>query len=112
MEITGTQIIICTNRHVLSSNKKADIYFHEGSFAEGTVIGRDSNIDIALISVELEDISRELLDTLMTVHVDAEYWKNLGNEEHISLCMRTINEKGKVWRDRLRCDPDQDIRFL
>ena len=100
LEITDTQIIICTNRHVVSSHKKADIYFHEGSFAEGTVIGRDSNIDIALVSVELEDISRELLDTLMTVHVDAEYWKNLGNEEHISVCMRTINEKGKVWRDR------------
>lgn len=100
LEITDTQMVICTNRHVVGSFKKADIYFHEGSFAEGTVVDRDSKIDIALITVELAHISQELLDTLMTVHVDFEYWKSLGNEEHISVCMRTINEKGKVWRDR------------
>lgn len=100
LEITDTQIVICTNRHVVGSNKKADIYFHEGSHAVATVVDRDSDIDIALLTVELADINEELLDTLMTVHVDTEYWKSLDNEADISVCMRTINDNGKVWRDR------------
>lgn len=100
IEINEQELIICTNQHVLTSFKNPTIYFHDGSSVKGKVAGTDYDQDIGFVTVSLEEVPEELLDTLQTVHINRTYWEELGNEDGISLCMRTIDEDGEVWRDR------------
>lgn len=99
IEITDEYVLVCTNQHVVKKKEVVTVHFHEGSVAEGEVLGRNSNRDIALVKVDRADISEELMDTLKTVHINKSYWDGLTTEK-VSLVMRTINENGTVWRDR------------
>lgn len=100
LEITDEYVLVCTNRHVVKDKETVEICFHEGSKETGTVVAGDKTLDIALVEVKREDISEELMNTLMTVHIDMSYWESLENEEPISLCFRTLNENGSIWRDK------------
>ena len=100
LEITDEYVLVCTNQHVVKSKETVEICFHEGSKETGTVVARDKTLDIALVEVKRSDISEELMDTLMTVHIDVDYWESLKNEEPLSLCFRTLNENGSIWRDK------------
>lgn len=98
--ITEEDVIICTNQHVTHSDKKLDVYFHDGSGYEGEVVAKNYNHDIAFLKVPISDIAPEVFETLRSVHINKGYWEELDNDENISICIRTINEQGKVWRDR------------
>lgn len=100
LEITDEYVLVCTNYHVVKKKEEVQISFHEGSKETGKVVARDSTLDIALVEVKREDISEELMDTLITVHIDMAYWESLENEEPISLCFRTLNENGTIWQDK------------
>lgn len=100
IEITDDSVIICTNQHVTTNKKTVEVYFHNGFHAQGNVVAAEVKIDTAFVEVPFNNITQELLDSLMTVHIDMEYWESLENQEPLTLCVRTINEKGSVWRDR------------
>lgn len=100
IEITDEYILLCTNQHVVKSQKEVVVYFHEGTSTVGETLGTDKEIDIALVKVPIENVSEELLDTLKTVHINKAYWEELDEDEQISICMRCINSDGSVWRDR------------
>lgn len=100
LEITDQYVLVCTNYHVVKKQEEVQIAFHEGSKESGKVVARDSTLDIALVEVKREDISEELMDTLVTVHIDMAYWESLENTEPISLCFRTLNENGTIWQDK------------
>lgn len=100
LEINEEYVLVCTNYHVVKKREEAEISFHEGSKATGTVVARDSTLDIALIEVKREDISEELTDTLATVHINMAYWESLENTEPISLCFRALNENGTIWKEK------------
>ena len=101
IEITDDAVIICTNQHVVTKRETLDIFFHNGFHTQGNVVAGEERLDIGFVEVPLDDITPELLDSLFTVHIDTEYWNSLENREPISLCMRTLNEDGSVWRDRI-----------
>ncbi len=100
LEITDEYVLVCTNYHVVKKKEEVQISFHEGSKETGKVVAKDSTLDIALVEVKREDISEELMDTLITVHIDMAYWERLENEEPLSLCFRTLNENGTIWKDK------------
>lgn len=104
-EITENDIVLCTNHHVIGMEDHVDVYFHDGTKAEGTVIANSqeniSEKDFALISVARDDVSEDVLDTLYTVHINKEYWNKLPNENDFQIGIRCIEEKGHVWIDRV-----------
>jgi len=99
IEITEEYVLLCTNQHVVKRQEDVYVYFHEGTMLGGTVVGRDSGKDIALVKVPRENIPGDLMDTLKTVHINKSYWDGLSTEK-VSLVMRTLNEDGTVWRDK------------
>lgn len=100
IRITPEEVIICTNQHVTHSDKTMEVYFHDGSRYTAELIAKDYDRDMAFLKVPATEIEAELFDTLRSVHIDEGYWKNLSDTEAISLCIRTINESGSIWRDR------------
>ncbi len=104
VEINDEEIIICTNAHVVSGYDTWDIYFHDGSKLQGTVIDMLGSpcyeTDIAFVRVDRSKASEELMDTLKTVHISRKYWEELDNREQLDLGIRCIVEKGKVWINR------------
>ena len=100
IRITDEDVILCTNQHVTHSDKKMDVFFHDGSRYEAELVSKDYDKDMAFLKVPISDIDAEVFDTLRTVHIDEGYWKNLKDTDQGSICIRTINENGKVWRDR------------
>ncbi len=101
LEINEQEIILCTNQHVVEDFVKADIIFHEGTRLQGELAGSVYDQDIAFFSVPLNSVPQELLDTLKTVHINFSYWEGLAEDAALTLCMRTIDKDGDVWRDRI-----------
>lgn len=99
IEINDEEIILCTNQHVLKDSKTATVYFHDGTSIVGETAGINEGQDIGFLTVARKDVPRELLDTLKTVHINKGYWKILPNGHDLTLCMRTINKDGSVWKD-------------
>ena len=77
------------------------MYFHDGTSAKGQIKASAYDLDMAFITVPVSAIPQEVLDTLMTVHINKSYWETLDDEADINLCMRTINRDGSIWRDRM-----------
>lgn len=94
------EIILCTNHHVVSGREKWDVYFFDGTKAEGTVIGTNKKIDIGFVRVNTADVQAETLKQLFTVHINKSYWESLENNADIDVCIRCIDNKGGIWRDR------------
>lgn len=100
IRITEEDVIICTNQHVTHNDKSMVVYFHDGSKYTAQLIAKDYNKDMAFLKVPIESIDPAVFDTLRSVHIDENYWLNLKETEEVSLCIRTINESGSIWRDR------------
>lgn len=58
------EILITTNHHVAANSEKLEITFIDGTTAEAKVKGMDSQMDLAVIAVALEDISAETKDAI------------------------------------------------
>lgn len=100
IQISDTDIIICTNHHVVKSDKEFDVYFHDGFSAKGEIVGRMDGVDVAFVRVPIEYIPANTFDTLKTVHINKAYVDAIKVPSDIKICFRTINNKGSVWRDR------------
>lgn len=93
MEITEDTIYICTNRHVVSKYEDWDIYFFDGTAVRGKQFGVCDDYDVGVATVALEDVPEELLEQLMTVHIDKGYWQSL-DEQPIELALERVDREG------------------
>lgn len=51
-----TELLIVTNNHVISDSTQLKVQFIDGSIADAKVKGSDSNMDLAVIAVSLENL--------------------------------------------------------
>lgn len=72
-----TELLIATNYHVVSGNDEIEITFTDGATANAYIKGTDPQMDLAVVSVLLEDLTNE---TKGAIAVAA-----LGNSEELKL---------------------------
>ena len=93
IEITEDRIYICSNHHVVSKYEDWDIYFYDGTVIRGKAIGTSENYDVGVVEVPLENVPEELLEKLMTVHIDRTYWESL-NQQDIEVGLERVDRTG------------------
>ena len=95
MEITDEEIYICSNSHVVGKYDQWDVYFFDGTAVPGKTLGTSDIFDVGVAVVSLEDVPEELLEQLMTVHIDKTYWDKL-DQQDINLALERIDRKGGI----------------
>lgn len=95
MEITDDYIYLCTNEHVIHEHDRWDVYFYDGTKAEGKKLGTSDAYDVGVVVVRREDIPSELMEQLMTVHIDKTYWETL-DEDDIELGLARVDRQGGI----------------
>jgi serine protease Do len=55
----GSKLLIVTNNHVVNSATSIEIKFSDGTTAKATVKGSDANADLAVLSVDMDQLSEE-----------------------------------------------------
>lgn len=61
---SDTELIIVTNNHVIADANSMEVSFVDGSSATAYLKGTESSVDIAVIAVELEDLSDDTLSSI------------------------------------------------
>lgn len=61
---TDSELLIATNNHVVEDAKKIVINFIDNTTAEATIKGRDSQADLAVVSVDIKNLSKDTLDKI------------------------------------------------
>ena len=56
---TETELLIATNNHVIQNSKDITVTFIDESAITGSIKGMDSDNDLAIVAVKLDDISQE-----------------------------------------------------
>jgi len=97
VSISNSDIIICTNHHVVGSRKIVNVNFYNGVTASGTVVDSKVSPDIAFVRIKRSDINGVLAGKLKTVHFNLNYYNELSMSPNISLGMYCINSDGSVW---------------
>ena len=59
-----TELLIATNNHVVEGSKTLTVAFIDGSSANAQVKGTDSDMDLAIIAISLNDLKKETLDKI------------------------------------------------
>ncbi len=54
-----TELLIATNNHVVADAEKLEVTFIDGSVVEAQIKGRDIDMDLAVISIQLDTLSDE-----------------------------------------------------
>lgn len=93
MEITDDTIYICSNCHVVEKYDDWDTFFYDGTKVHGEVLGYSEEYDVGVVAVAAADVGRELLDRLMTVHIDKTYWESL-DEQNIEVALERVDRQG------------------
>ncbi len=93
VEIAEDAVYICTNNHVVEKYEDWDIYFYDGTKLHGEAVGVSEIYDVGVAKVAREDVPEELLDRLMTVHIDRTYWESLDDQE-IELALERVDREG------------------
>lgn len=93
MEITEDTIYICSNNHVVGKYDDWDVYFYDGTVVRGKTVGTSKEYDVGVAAVPLERVPGELLEKLMTVHIDRSYWESL-NQQDIDIGLERIDREG------------------
>ena len=62
--MTDTQIIILTNNHVIESSASLSVTFNDSETVDASIKGTDSSKDLAIISVDKQDIKAETLNNI------------------------------------------------
>lgn len=70
-----------------------DIYFYDGTKLPGKQVGISEAYDVGVARVDREDVPEELLERLMTVHIDRTYWEGLDDQD-IELALERIDKEG------------------
>ncbi|HKM20877.1 MAG TPA: trypsin-like peptidase domain-containing protein [Lachnospiraceae bacterium] len=61
---SDTELLIVTNNHVADAANTLSIQFIDGTTAEATMKGADSDVDLAVVAIPLSDISKETLEQI------------------------------------------------
>lgn len=61
---TDSELLIATNNHVVEDAKKIIINFIDNTTAEATIKGRDSQADLAVVSVDITTLSEDTLNKI------------------------------------------------
>ncbi len=93
MEITDDRIYVCSNHHVVSKYEDWDIYFYDGTVVRGKAAGTTQAYDVGVVEVPLENVPGDLLEELMTVHIDRTYWETL-NQQDIEVGLERVDRTG------------------
>ena len=59
-----TELLIATNYHVVEGADSLEVIFNDNSSVEAVVKGSDSDMDLAVIAVSIDDISSDTLDSI------------------------------------------------
>lgn len=97
MEISETDIYICSSRHVIEGYEDWQVYFYDGTSAQAEIVGLSEFYDVAVVSVPVEDIPFEALQSLQTVYIDMAYWQGLGVEPFDVGLLRVDREGGVMY---------------
>ena len=95
MEITEDTVYICTNRHVVEVYDEWDVYFFDGTIVRGKTLGYSDDYDVGVATVAVSDVPEELLQQLMTIHIDRDYWNGL-NDQRIDVGLERVNRQGGI----------------
>lgn len=71
----GSEILIVTNNHVIDGSTRVEIVFSDDTTADAVVKGAEAKSDLAVLSVELDDLTEETRDTIRVA--------TLGNSEEV-----------------------------
>ncbi|MBR0378510.1 MAG: trypsin-like peptidase domain-containing protein [Lachnospiraceae bacterium] len=66
---TETELLIATNNHVIENSKDITVTFIDESAITGTIKGMDSDNDLAIVAVKLDDISNETKDAIRIITI-------------------------------------------
>ena len=66
---TETELLIATNNHVIENSKDITVTFIDESAITGTIKGMDSDNDLAIVAVKLDDISEETKDAIRIITI-------------------------------------------
>ena len=60
-----TELLIATNHHVVAGATKLEVNFIDGSIAEAQIKGTDADMDLAVIAIPLEKLSKETMQAIV-----------------------------------------------
>ncbi|HHU70689.1 MAG TPA: trypsin-like serine protease [Clostridiales bacterium] len=60
----GSEILIVTNNHVIEGSTRVEIVFSDDTTADAAVKGAEAKSDLAVLSVELDDLTEETRNTI------------------------------------------------
>lgn len=66
---TDTELLMVTNNHVVSGAQELSVGFADESVAKATVKGTDADHDIAVIAVNLKDLSENTLSAIKIIEI-------------------------------------------
>ena len=95
MEITEDTVYICSNRHVVESYNSWEVYFFDGTRVRGRTLGYSDRFDVGVAAVSVADVPEELMDQLMTIHIDMEYWSGL-DDQRIDVGLERVDRMGGI----------------
>lgn len=64
-----TELLLVTNFHVVEGGKEISVQFCDGEEAPATVKGQDISMDLAVMTVKLEDLSEETKDSIRIIRL-------------------------------------------
>ena len=69
---TDDELLIVTNNHVIEDSKELTVTFIDGTNVDANVKGYDSSLDLAVVAVQLSDLSNDTLNAIKvaTYHDD------------------------------------------
>lgn len=76
------ELLIVTNNHVVEGAQELKVSFIDGTTATARIKGLDSDMDLAVISVSLADLSQETRNSIAIAR--------LGDSDSLKLCMPVI----------------------
>ena len=59
-----SELLICTNNHVVENSTELSVGFADESVCEAVVKGKDASNDLAVVAVNLDDISSDTMDAI------------------------------------------------
>lgn len=95
MEITEDTVYICSNRHVVEVSDRWDVYFFDGTRVTGRTLGYSDGYDVGVVTVAVKDVPKPLMEQLMTIHIDREYWNSL-NDHRIDVGLERVDRQGGI----------------
>lgn len=99
VKITDSEFIVATNAHVVGSQEKVNVVIWDGTVLTGKVAAYSKAPDIAFVKVNLSELRADSIG-IKTVHINRNYYEDLGNSPAFSLGVYCLYSDGKEWLRR------------